>query len=103
MRPLTLVAALLGTFLLGGFVEYMVGVPFGMALRMAASLNASAADSAAVPRFSTIRGLQDAPRSETPLGARTDYQRCVSTMVLRRESEAEAQQVCRKIITGIGG
>jgi hypothetical protein len=36
-------------------------------------------------------------------GRTTDLQRCINTMILRRESPQEAQTVCQKIISGIGG
>ena len=120
MRAAYFIAALAVAFLLGGFVEHTYGFPFGATFRTVASPPLPAAPagtptaaeapppppasaSTAVPHYSDVRGLQDAPRSDTPEGATTDFQRCVNTMILRREKEAEARTVCQKIISGISG
>ncbi len=109
MRAVYIFIAVLVAFFVGGFVEHRLGVPFGRidspALPTSAALPPVPTESGvtAVPRGSNVRGLEDAQRSDTPQGARTDFQRCVNTMILRREPEAEARQVCQKIISGISG
>lgn len=107
MRALTVIAGLLVMFLVGGWVDHNYDWPWGLldpyAGPSAAPAAAMVPGNTYVPSYSKAQGLQDAPRADTPQGGATDYQRCVNTMVLRKESEAEAKQVCAKIIKGIGG
>jgi hypothetical protein len=106
MRAVYLFLGLVMAFLLGAYVEHTFAAPFGyldeswFATRSAPSLpNASTA----IPRYSNARGAEDAPRDDVAAGGKTDFQRCVNTMVMRREPETEARTVCQKIISGIGG
>ena len=112
MRPLIAVAVIVVAFLLGAFVEHTYDAPFGLALASFTRVSSSEppvppvppqTGSTAVPHYSNVRGLEDAPRNDIPQGANTDFQRCVNTMILRREPEAEARTVCQKIISGISG
>ena len=107
MRAVYLIAGLLVAFLLGGFVEHTYDWPFGYLDGPWFASNpptpAPTTGNTDVPRYSNVRGLQDAPRADVPQGGATDFERCVKTMILRREPESEARTVCRKIITGIGG
>ena len=109
MRPVFALAALVVAFLLGAFVEHSFDAPFGMALGSFTRLSSSQpplppdTGNTAVPHYSNVRGLEDAPRNDIPQGATTDFQRCVNTMILRREPESEARTVCQKIISGISG
>ncbi len=109
MRPALAVAVILVAFLLGAFVEHTIDVPFGLLLGSGTRLSSSApplpptTGTTAVPHYSNVRGIEDAPRNDIPQGATTDFQRCVNTMILRREPEAEARTVCQKIIAGISG
>ena len=109
MRAVYVVAALVVAFLLGAFVEHSYDSPFGLMGRpgqrwgSAPAASPAVSDNTAVPKYSNIRGLEDAPRSDIPQGAKTDFERCVNTMILRREPETEARTVCRKIIAGISG
>ena len=109
MRPAFAVAAILVAFLLGAFVEHTFDAPFGLALGSVTRLSSSAPSlppqtgNTAVPHYSNVRGVEDAPRNDIPQGAATDFQRCVNTMILRREPESEARTVCQKIIAGISG
>ena len=108
MRALYLFAGLLVAFLLGAFVEHSFDAPFGaldVALTRTTTPAPAATDTAstAVPKYSDVRGLEDAPRADVAQGGKTDFQRCVNTMILRREPESEARTVCQKIISGIGG
>ncbi len=109
MRAAYVVAALVVAYLLGAFFEHAYDVPFGLVDKRGQIASAIApapplpAGNTAVPRYSSVRGLEDAPRSDMAEGSRTDFQRCVNTMVLRREPETEARTVCQKIISGIGG
>lgn len=107
MRAVYLIAALVVAFLLGAFVEHSFDAPFGL---LDSRFTAAVAvppplplGNTAVPTYSNARGAEDAPRNDVAQGGRTDFQRCVNTMVLRRESETEARTVCQKIISGIGG
>ncbi len=108
MRALYVIAALAVAFLLGAFVEHVTGAPFGLVATAmvhtgtAPPLPADTA-STAIPHHSNDQGLQDAPRNDIPQGAQTDFDRCVNTMILRREKESEARTVCQKIISGISG
>jgi hypothetical protein len=109
MRALLIVAGLLVAFLIGGYVDHAYDWPFG--LLDAPSATAMTArppmpsdnTSTAIPTYSRAQGAQDAPRNDVPAGATTDLQRCINTMILRRESPQEAKTVCQKIIAGIGG
>jgi hypothetical protein len=107
MRAVYLIAGLIVAFLLGAFVEHTFDAPFGyLDGPWFASTSAPAplpGASTAVPRYSNARGAEDAPRNDVASGAKTDFERCVNTMVMRREPEAEARTVCQKIISGIGG
>ena len=109
MRAVYVIAALVVAFLFGAFVEHVTGAPFGLVgtlgFRTTAGTPPLPAETAstAIPHTSDDQGLQDAPRNDTPQGARTDFERCVNTMILRREKEAEARTVCQKIISGISG
>ena len=108
MRAVSLLVAIVIAFLLGAFVEHTFDAPFG-ALNFALLRNGfgsappAETGNTAVPHYSDVRGIEDAPRADVAQGPRTDFQRCVNTMVLRREPEAEARTVCQKIISGIGG
>ncbi len=107
MRAVYLIAAVLVAFLLGAYVEHTFDAPFGylsgpwVASRSAPPLPDNG--NTAIPRYSNARGAEDAPRNDVAEGSKTDFQRCVNTMVMRRESETEAKTVCQKIISGIGG
>ena len=107
MRAVYFLAALVIVFLLGAYAEQTYGFPFGFFARpiMAVGPAVSPVDNGntAIPRYSNARGAEDAPRADVPQGSRTDFQRCVNTMVMRREPESEARTVCQKIISGIGG
>lgn len=54
-----------------------------------------------VPRYSNVRGLQDAPRDDVAEGTVFDKQHCLSTMNLRGLKPAEAQHTCDMLIAGI--
>ena len=104
MRAVYLLAGFLVAFLLGGFVEAEYDVPWAAILGpMSSHVSTIAAPTGNtdVPRYSNVRGLEDAPRADTPQGATVDFERCVKTMTMRRESEQEARTVCGKIIAGI--
>jgi hypothetical protein len=109
-------------FVLGSFVEYETGFPFApasdnapMALVRPGALSGTAPnpDSGTpspgpdarvrtdVPIVSTAQGAQDAARADVPMGSTIDLQRCYATMVARTLSDAEAKQVCGKLIGGI--
>ncbi len=108
MKPLAIVVGLVLAFIAGCFVEHAFEWPIGWVDTMlttapVTSTLASAPPTTVIPRYSSARGAEDAPRNDTPQGSATDLQRCINTMVLRRESETEARTVCRKIIAGIGG
>ena len=108
MRAIYLIAGLLVAFLLGAYVEHSFDAPFGyLSGPWFASRSAPPPlpdnGNTAIPRYSNARGAEDAPRDDVAAGGKTDFQRCVNTMVMRRESETEAKTVCQKIITGIGG
>ena len=110
MRAVVIVLGLVAIFIGGAFVEYRFDWPIGWVGTFLASAPPTASAPAgpslattAVPRYSSARGAEDAPRNDTPQGAAIDLQRCINTMVLRRESEKEARTVCQKIIAGIGG
>ena len=108
MRAVYFLAALVVVFLLGSFVEHTYDWPFGYLegpwfTGSSAPPLPSSNVSTAIPRYSNARGAEDAPRDDVAAGAKTDMQRCINTMVMRRESETEARTVCQKIITGIGG
>lgn len=104
MRPVYLIAGVVVAFLFGAFVEYRFDLPFGLLDGRSIRLSTIAPPplgNTKVPVYSNARGAEDAPRNDTPQGARTDFVRCVNTMMLRREPEKEARLVCQKIITGI--
>jgi hypothetical protein len=108
MRALAVVVGLLIAFLVGGYVDHAYDWPFGMLDMVAAAPfpaggQASGSASTAIPTYSRAQGAQDAPRNDVAAGRTTDLQRCINTMILRRESPQEAQTVCQKIISGIGG
>ena len=90
-------------------VEHVFDRPFGWVGSMLAAPVPTAGMASApqpttvVPRYSNARGAEDAPRADTPQGGEVDLERCINTMVLRRESRAEAMTVCKKIIGGISG
>ena len=105
MRAIYLLSGLLIAFLLGGYVDHAYDWPwatldtsFGRAGHGGSSTSA-----VPLPSYSRAQGAEDPPRNDVPAGASTDMQRCISTMIQRREPEQEARQVCQKIITGIGG
>ncbi len=106
MRALLVMLGLVIVFLLGGYVDYAYDWPFGALLGSsyaAVPLPAGAGGMASQPYYSRAQGAQDPPRSETTAGRGADMQRCIDTMIQRREAEQEARTVCNKIITGIGG
>jgi hypothetical protein len=108
MRALAVIVGLLIAFLVGGYVDHAYDWPFGMVDMVAGAPFAAGGQtpgnaSAAIPTYSRAQGAQDAPRADVAAGRTTDMQRCVNTMILRRESPQEAQTVCQKIISGIGG
>ncbi len=106
MRVAYIIAGALVIFLLGAFVEHMFDAPFGLIDGRMTASNAPPPPplgNTAIPRYSNARGAEDAPRNDVAAGAKTDFEKCVNTMVLRRESQVEARTVCQKIITGIGG
>ena len=109
MRTIFWLVVLGAVFLSGAYVDHTYGWPFRLlALSSPVPLPAgvssnSTANVAPLPLYSRAQGAQDPPRADTAAGARLDMQRCVNTMIERREPEAEARQVCQKIITGIGG
>lgn len=100
-----LLALVAVSFLAGGFVDDRWGVPFGLLTTSGngyARLTTLPGQSADVPRYSFAQGVQDAPRAEVKAGRVIDMKRCVTTMTMRNESPAEAQQVCDKIVSGMG-
>ena len=108
MRAIYMLIVVLIAFLVGGYVDHTYDWPFGLlASRFSAvplPAGASYGTSAVpLPTYSRAQGAQDPPRNDVPAGTRVDMQRCVDTMVQRREPEPEARQVCQKIISGISG
>ena len=106
MRAVYLLTVLLVAFLVGGYVDHTYDWPFGLLsayspVPMPAGLGTTS--TAPLPNYSQAQGAQDPPRSDVAAGSRVDMQRCINTMIQRREPENEARQVCQKIITGIGG
>ena len=107
MRAVYMLTVLLIVFLVGGYVDHTYDWPFGLFdNRSAVPLPAGASSggsTAPLPTYSRAQGAQDPPRAEAAAGASVDMQRCINTMIQRREPEQEARQVCQKIITGISG
>ena len=106
MRAAYMLAGIVVAFLLGGFVEAEYDLPWAAILgplsRTAAVANVNPPlGNTNVPHYSNVRGIEDAPRNDVAQGAATDFERCVKTMTLRRESDQEARTVCGKIIAGI--
>jgi hypothetical protein len=108
MRALSMLAGLIVAFFLGAFIEHTYDAPIGyltgpwFAARTSPTAPADTGNTY-VPPGMNARGVEDAPRADVPQGPQTDFERCVKTMVMRREPEAEARTVCRKIINGISG
>lgn len=48
------------------------------------------------------QGAQDPARAEVMEGRSRDMPRCLATLLARRETRAEAQQVCDKILHDLG-
>ncbi len=108
MRVLYVFLGAVVVFLLGGFVEHSYGWPYDavealIAPPLPAASAASGPGNTSVPYYSRAQGAQDAPRNDVAAGATTDMQKCINTMVMRKEPLDEARTVCKKIITGIGG
>ncbi len=103
MRAVYLLAGLLIAFLVGGYVDHTYDWPFGLLDRRSAPPLPAAAGATPLPTYSRAQGAQDPPRADVPEGARVDMQRCVDTMIQRREPDQEAHTVCQKIISGISG
>ncbi len=101
MRAILLLVGLVVVFLVGGYVDHVYGWPFSLLDASPSSVPMPAG--VAPPLYSRAQGAEDAPRNDVPQGGRVDMQRCIATMVDRREPEQEARQVCQKIISGIGG
>ena len=107
MRAVLVLLGLVIVFLAGGYVDHVYDWPFGLLLGssyvpLPAGVGGTAGTTA-LPEYSRAQGAQDPPRAETTAGSSTDMQRCINTMIQRREPEQEARTVCNKIITGIGG
>lgn len=104
MRAVSVLIGLLIAFLVGGYVDHTSGWPFRLLDNQFFPVPLPAgASTAPLPNYSSAQGAQDPPRDDIPAGTRVDFQRCVNTMMQRREPESEARQVCQKIISGISG
>ena len=103
MRAVYLLTGLLIAFLVGGYVDHTYDWPFGLLYTLSSPPLPAGAGTAPLPTYSRAQGAQDPPRSDVPEGSRVDMQRCIDTMVQRRESDQEARTVCQKIISGISG
>ena len=110
MRPRA-IAGLVGlsvvSFLAGGLADDRYGFPFGWLENLGPVYSRytplpGPGQSAYVPWYSNARGGEDAPRAEIRAGRTIDMKRCVTTMMMRQESQAEANQVCGKIVSGLG-
>ncbi|WP_158742708.1 hypothetical protein [Acidisphaera sp. L21] len=89
---------------IGGASSYYLGWPSFAAQYTQSAYNgapASQGNGAYVPRYSNVRGLQDAPRDDVAQGARIDMQHCLNTMDLRGLKRPVAEHTCEEIIAGI--
>ena len=108
MRAVYMLSVLLIAFLAGGYIDHTYDWPFGLLDSQSSAVPLPAGASyggrtAPLPNYSRAQGAQDPPRNDVPAGATVDMQRCIDTMIQRREPEQEARQVCQKILTGISG
>ena len=90
-----------------GVSEYAFDLPFDVWRTSSQPYGAPRADSTSgntnVPRYSNVRGLQDAPRDDVAQGGAIDLKRCLNTMNLRGLKPDVAQHTCNAIIDGISG
>jgi hypothetical protein len=114
---LAVLIVMVGLYLVGGYIEYSTGFPFGIAFdSLTAPPLAAPAPvvrtvpgptrdpgrvSTEVPIVSTAQGAQDAARADIPMGESIDLQRCYNTMIARKLVPSEARTVCAKLIGGI--
>ncbi len=104
MRAVYMLTLVLIAFLAGGYVDHTYDWPFGLLGTGSSAVPLPAAASTApLPSYSRAQGAQDPPRNDVPAGGGVDMQRCIDTMLQRREPEVEARQVCQKIMAGISG
>lgn len=119
MRAVWIAALIVVAFFVGSYVDHATAWPFGSfaptvtgaVTGTAATLTAAAAapssasspsplpsgQSAYVPHYSNDQGLQDAPRAEVMEGRDIDMKRCVTTLVMRRVPQTEAQGTCEQM------
>ncbi len=102
-KGLVVSVVLLAVIVIGGVAEYGFDWPVAWSQGSPSyrSPNGSSADNAGVPRYSNVRGLQDAPRDDVALGTVFDMQHCLSTMNLRGLRPDEAHHTCEQLIAGI--
>ena len=81
-----------------GIAEYQFDWPVPLSQTYMSSREPGSTD---VPRYSNVRGLQDAPRDDVANGTVFDKRHCLSTMNLRGLKPAEAQHTCDMLIAGI--
>jgi len=114
MRAVWPVVLIVAAFLVGSYVDHVTDWPFGSLVpAVATAVNVPpplaavppppqpaappAGQSAYVPHYSNNQGLQDAPRAEVMEGRDIDMKRCVSTLVMRKVPQSEAQGTCEQM------
>jgi hypothetical protein len=113
MRAVWTVVLIVAAFLVGSYVDHVTDWPFGARVPafaavanvppplVAAAPPAPTApptgQSAYVPHYSNNQGLQDAPRAEVMEGRDIDMKRCVTTLVMRKVPQTEAQGTCEQM------